>query len=386
MNDFPLVKESHSRIHLSIADTGALEEDFIQRAMQSGWVTTTGPDVTSFEREIADMVGRKSAVALTSGTSALHLAYKALEIGIGDEVIIPTITFGATAFPVTYLGARPVFIDVDRKTLTINTNLLSDLLKNRRRNGSMPKAIVPVDLYGITCNYEDLVALSTEYDVPLIADAAEAVGSKYLNKHAGSFGECSIFSFNGNKIMTTSGGGMFLTDNEDHAEKVRYWSTQSREKVAWYEHKEVGYNYRLSNILSALGRAQLMRLPEFVAKRRQIRSWYTEFLAEIEGVEVLQDPPWGKSNAWLSVAFFDVNKYPEAPDRVREALERENIESRPIWKPMHQQPVFANAMSVLNGSADHIFSKGLCLPSGHQVNRQTVERVCRVIQSVLHKR
>jgi dTDP-4-amino-4,6-dideoxygalactose transaminase len=373
------MNEENKRIWLSLADVGEFEKGFVSKALSSGWITTTGPEIALFEHEIAEMTGRKSAVALTSGTSALHLAYKAYEVGVGDEVVMPTITFGATAFPVTYLGARPVFIDVDRKTLTIDTNLLSDFLKNRRRHGSMPKAIVPVDLYGITCNYEDLVALSTEYDVPLIADAAEAVGSKYFDKHAGSFGECSIFSFNGNKIMTTSGGGMFLTDNEDLAEKVRYWSTQSREKVPWYEHKEVGYNYRLSNILAALGRAQLMRLSEFVAKRRQIRTWYAELLAEIEGMRVLQDPPWGESNAWLSVVFFDVDIYPNAPVRIREALERENIESRPVWKPMHQQPIFSGSETFLNGTSEKLFERGLCLPSSTSLTKEDVSRVCRVI-------
>lgn len=374
------------RISLSVADVGGTETDFILKSLHSGWVTSMGPDVTLFEQEIAGFVGRKYAVALSSGTAALHLAYKAFEIGIGDEVVMPTMTFGATAFPVTYLGAKPAFIDVERTSLTIDINLLSDYLQECKKSDSLPKAIVSVDLYGITCNYEDLVALSSQYGIPLISDAAEAVGSTYLDRYAGSLGDCSVLSFNGNKIMTTSGGGMFLTDNEDLAEKVRFWSAQSREKVPWYEHKEVGFNYRISNVLAAMGRAQLMRLPEFVAKRRQIRTWYTELLTEIEGIQVLEDPPWGKSNAWLTVVFFDTNMHPEAPTKVREALERENIESRPIWKPMHQQPIFASAISLLNGSADDIFSKGLCLPSSFSMDRQIVEKVSRVIQSALQQR
>lgn len=383
MSDRALLKEIHPRIHLSIADTGALEQEFVHRAMQSGWVTTTGPDVTSFEKEIATFVGRRFAVALSSGTAALHLAYKSLAIGEGDEVVMPTITFGATVFPVNYLGAKPVFIDVDRHTLTMDTNLLSDFLQKRKNSGSLPKAIVPVDLYGITCNYEELIALSSQYEIPLVCDAAEAVGSKYLDRWAGSIGECSALSFNGNKIMTTSGGGMLLTDNEDLAEKVRYWSTQSREKVPWYEHREVGYNYRLSNILAALGRAQLKRLPEFVVKRRQIRSWYTESLADIEGIQVLQDPPWGQSNAWLTVVLFDSNMYPEAPLKVREALERENIESRPIWKPMHKQPVFLGFESVLSGAADEVFESGLCLPSSYFLHKSDIESIATVVKKEL---
>lgn len=371
------------RIYLSLADVSELETKFIVDSLNSGWVTTAGPEVTSFEQEIAKQLGRKFAVALASGTAALHLAFKAYGVSDGDKVVIPTITFGATAFPVTYLGAKPVFIDVEKTSLTIDTNLLSDFLQKCKTFGSLPKAIVPVDLYGITCNYEDLVALSSQYDIPLISDAAEAVGSKYLDKYAGSLGDCSVLSFNGNKIMTTSGGGMFLTDNEDLAEKVRYWSTQSREKVPWYEHKEVGYNYRLSNILAALGRAQLMRLSEFVVKRRQIRTWYTELLVKIEGVRVLQDPPWGESNAWLTVVFFNIDIYPNAPVRIREALERENIESRPVWKPMHQQPIFSGSETFLNGTSDKLFDRGLCLPSSASLTKEDVSRVCRVIVSEL---
>ncbi len=374
-----------SRVSLSIASVSNLERRFMNSALDSGWVTTAGPDLIAFEEEMANFIGRRYAIALSSGSAALHLAYKVIGIGNGDEVVIPTITFGATAFPVNYLGGKPVFVDVNRHNLTIDTNLLSDFLQKRKNSGSLPKAIVPVDLYGITCNYEDLIALSSQYEIPLVFDSAEAVGSKYLDRHAGSMGECSVLSFNGNKIMTTSGGGMFLTDNELLAEKVRYWSTQSRENVPWYEHHEVGYNYRLSNILAALGRAQLMRLPEFVAKRRQIRSWYTELLAEIEGIQVLQDPPWGESNAWLTVVFFDSNKLPEAPTKVREALERENIESRPIWKPMHQQPVFAGATKMLNGAADNLFRSGLCLPSSFGLEHEAVERVATVIKDELKR-
>ncbi len=385
MKEMFLENDRQKRISLSIADTGNLEQEYIQSAMQSGWVTTTGPDVTSFEGEIAALVGRKHAVALSSGTAALHLAFKAFEIGYGDEVVIPTITFGATAFPANYLGAKPVFIDVDSHTLTLDTNLLSEFLKNRKKVGSLPKAIVPVDLYGITCNYEDLMTLSSEYEIPLVCDAAEAVGSKHLDRYAGSIGECSVLSFNGNKIMTSSGGGMFLADNEELAEKVRYWSTQSREKVPWYEHKEIGYNYRLSNILAALGRAQLVRLPQFVEKRRLIRSWYTEFLSGTEGVQVIQDPPWGQSNAWLSVAIFDVHRYPNAPTSVREALERENIESRPIWKPMHRQPVYATSAKVINGVADNAFASGLCLPSGFGLQHEQIERISKVIKHELSR-
>ncbi len=369
------------RIHLSVADVGQLEHDYVLGAMTSGWVTTVGPDSERFEEEFASSCLRKYAVVLSSGTAALHLAYKSMGLEKNDEVIIPTVTFGATVFPANYLGARPIFIDVDPHTLTIDIEKLSNFLAIRNKIGKVPKAIVPVDLYGTPCDYQSLNNLSSQYGIPLICDAAEAAGSSHSSGPIGLFGDCSIFSFNGNKIMTTSGGGMLLTDNQAVAEKVRFWSTQSREKVPWYEHKEAGYNYRLSNILAALGRAQLVRLPEFVAKRRQIRSWYKDLLAEIEGMQVLQDPPWGESNAWLTVVFFDIDIYPNAPVRIREALERENIESRPLWKPMHQQPVFSGTESFLNGTSDKLFERGLCLPSSSSLTQEDVSRVCKVIIS-----
>jgi dTDP-4-amino-4,6-dideoxygalactose transaminase len=371
------------RINLSLAEVGELEEAFIQRAITSGWITTLGPDVELFEKEIAQLVGRDFAVALSSGTAALHLAYKACGVGVGDEVVIPTMTFGATAFPVQYLGANPVFLDVDKDSLTLDTNLLAEFLRHRKKINRLPRAIVPVDLYGVPCNYDDLVDLSSEFEVPLVCDAAESVGSRHQGKPIGSIGQSSIFSFNGNKIITTSGGGMLLTDDEQVADKVRYWAAQSREPVVWYEHKEIGYNYRLSNILAALGCAQLKRLPEFVAKRRQIRSWYTDLLSDLEGLSVMQDPAWGKSNAWLTVILFDLKIYPNAPERFRQALERENIESRPIWKPLHRQPVFSNCETCLTGVADEMFSRGLCLPSGSALTHEQISRVADVIKNEL---
>ena len=383
MDDSNQTKFRNNRIHLSLANVQEDEIQTVVESIRSGWITTIGPEVDAFEAEIAYQTARRFAVALSSGTSALHLAYKYKDICKNDEVIIPTITFGATAFPATYLGARPVFLDVEAGTLTLDAELLRKFLLERSKFNRIPKAIVPVDLYGSPCDYSALDELSKEFEIPLICDAAEALGSEYLGKPVGAMGEVSVISFNGNKIITTSGGGMFLTDDEEVADKVRYWATQSREPVVWYEHKEIGYNYRLSNVLAALGRAQLKRLPEFVAKRRQIRAWYTELLSDIEGLSVIQDPPWGKSNAWLTVVLFDLKMHPNAPERIRQALERANIESRPIWKPLHQQPVFANCETYLTGVADEIFSRGLCLPSGSALTYEQIFRVADVLKAEL---
>lgn len=338
-----------------------------------------------FENEIASILDRKFAVSLANGSAALHLAYKDLGIGRDDEVLVPTLTFAATVFPLDYLGAKPVFVDVEPKFATLDVELVESYLKQKTRLGKLPKAIVSVDVYGTPGCYKELNELSELYEVPIICDSAEGLGSRFESKPIGAFGISSVISFNWNKILSTSGGGVFLTDCEESARRVRYWASQSKDPVPWYQHAEIGYNYRLSNILAALGRAQLVRLPEFVAKRRLIRSWYTEIMADFEGVEVLQDPPRGQSNAWLSVVFFDVNKYPDAPNRVREALERENIESRPIWKPMHRQPVFSHADSFLNGTADYIYKSGLCLPSSFSLENADVERVATIIKRELKR-
>jgi dTDP-4-amino-4,6-dideoxygalactose transaminase len=371
------------RIHLSIADVGQLEMDSIRSAIGSGWVTTTGPDLTQFEIEIAKVTKRKCAVALSSGTAALHLAYKVAGIGSDDEVIVPSMTFAATAFPITYLGAKPVFVDINPKTLTIDVELLHDLLKSRKSRGLLPKAIVPVDLYGMPCDYSALGAVSKEFEISLICDAAESLGSEYKGRPAGSFGDSAVLSFNGNKIITTSGGGMFLTDNLELANKVRYWASQAREQVPWYEHKDIGFNYRLSNVLAALGRAQLTRLPEFVSHRRNVRSWYSEALNGIPGVSILQDPPWGNSNAWLTIAMFDEKRYPDAPRIIREVLESNNIESRNLWKPLDMQPIFRRHEAVLTGVSESAFRNGICLPSGISVDQETLHRVCSLILRAL---
>ena len=367
------------RLYLSPPNVTNLEIEAVVLALRSGWVAPLGPEVDAFERETAAFGGAGHAVALSSGTAALHLGLLALGVGPEEEVVVPTMTFGATAFAVTYVGASPVFLDIESESWNLDPEVLEAFLSRRAALNLLPSAIITVDVFGRSCDYGRIMAIADRYEVPVLADAAEALGATNGDRPCGSFGRASVISFNGNKIMTTSGGGMLLTDDAAMAEKVRFWATQSREHTPWYEHEEIGYNYRMSNILAALGRAQLSRLPAMIERRRDIRDRYSALLSDVAGVVVLGDPPWGLSNAWLTTVRFEPSLHSDAPTRIREALEAANIESRPVWKPMHQQPVFAGAQSVLTGVADEIFADGLCLPSGVAMADGDVERVADII-------
>ena len=371
------------RLYLAAPDVGGLEADAVARAMASGWIAPVGPEVSGFEYELSRASGRREAVALSSGTAALQLGLLALGVGEGHAVVVPSLTFGATAFAVTYVGAQPVFLDVEERAWGLDPILLEHYLSENSKRGCLPAAVVAVDLFGRTCDYDSILSLCNAYEVPLLGDSAEALGATHGLRAAGSMGEAAVFSFNGNKIITTSGGGALVTDDPEIARRVRHWSTQSREPVPWYEHKEVGFNYRMSNILAALGRAQLSRLDEIVERRRAIRDRYCRGLLEIPGVVVMGDPPWGRWNGWLTTVLFDSGLLPNAPTTVREALEAVNIESRPVWKPMHQQPVFEKADRVLTGVSDRIFSEGLCLPTGTAMTDDDVDRVLEVVLASL---
>ena len=357
----------------------------VQESLISGWVAPAGPELSAFESQIASYVGVSEAVGLSSGTAALHLALKYLGVGPGDKVLVPTLTFGATAFAVTYLGAEPVFVDVD-DSWNMDPDHTRLALKTLKSDGIQVGAALPVDLYGSPANYGALMPLFSEFGVPVFEDAAEGLGGEFDGQKLGGFGVGGALSFNGNKILTTSGGGMLLTNNAEFASKVRFWATQSREDFPWYEHEEIGYNYRLSNILAALGRSQLERIDQTVTHHRELRELYREGVGQLKGVVVQEDPLWGRSNAWLSVVTFDLGLYPDAPTQIRLALEERNIESRPIWKPMHQQPVFRGARSFLKGKADSVYSSGLCLPSGPRITDLDVEEVCSVISRTLGPR
>lgn len=369
-----------SRVLLSQAHVTDLEIQALTRALASGWVAPLGPEVDGFEDDICAFTGVRLAVALSSGSAALHLALLALGVGPGDEVVVPTLTFGATAFAVTYTGARPVFVDVEEQSWGLDPDLLGSVLSDRSRNIA---AVIPVDLFGRPADYDRILPVAATYGVPVLVDAAESLGATHQGRPAGTMGQAGIYSFNGNKIMTTSGGGMLVSEDEELVEKARFWSTQAREPLPWYEHHDIGYNYRLSNILAALGRAQLARLPEMISRRRQIRSMYTEVLSTVEGVVVTPDPPWGTGNSWLTTVTFDRHALPQASTQVRETLQSRDIESRPIWKPMHQQPVFRDNDAYLSGVADRVFTEGLCLPSGAGLSDSDVTRVLDGIREVL---
>ena len=364
------------RIYLSPPDVGELEQEYVMDALRSGWVAPLGPHVDAFEREIAEYVGVEHAVALSSGTAGLHLGLIALGVGAGDDVVVPTMTFAATAFAVTYVGARPVFIDSESTSYNLDPELLAEYLASRAAAGQLPAAVVVVDIYGQTADYARILPICAEYGIPVLEDAAEALGSSHQLGMAGSLGRIGVLSFNGNKIMTTSGGGMLVTEDASIAARVRHLATQAREPVPWYEHNEVGFNYRMSNLLAARGRAQLQRLPDMIRRRTSIHSQYAELL-RADGLDVIACTSWGSSNAWLTLVRLPQGLLAPA----RRALEAAGIESRQAWKPMHLQPVFAGCERRLNGRANQLFESALCLPSGSRLSRDEVFSVVAALRS-----
>lgn len=354
---------------MSSPDVGELEEQYIVDAIRSGWIAPLGPDVDAFESELRDRVGVNHAVALSSGTAALHLALLTLGAKQGDVVVTSTMTFAATTNAIMYTGAEPYFIDCLPETGNMDPELLRRALIRLRDAGTHVAAIVPVDLLGKAIDYTSILAIAAEFEVPVLADAAESLGATHDGKAAGSFGAASVFSFNGNKIMTTSGGGMLMTDDADFARNVRYLATQARQPVVHYEHLDVGYNYRLSNLLAALGRAQLSRLDKMIAKRRKMRDQYKDLFSQIEGVDVFGAEGDEEDNVWLTSISIDEMVTGWSPDELAATLAEHNIESRPIWKPMHLQPVFARYRGEISGAAEHLFKTHLTLPSGSSLKK-----------------
>jgi dTDP-4-amino-4,6-dideoxygalactose transaminase len=352
------------RIYLSPPDVGPLDRELMLDALASGWAAPLGPHVDEFEREVAAVAGVPHAVALSSGTAALHLALAALRVGPGDEVLTSTLTFAATANAIAYVGASPVFIDASADTWTIDPDLLEEELTARARTGRRPAALLAVDLYGQCCDYERIAGLCERHGVPLIEDAAEALGAEYRGRPAGAFGACAIFSFNGNKIITTSGGGMLVSHSRAIVDRARYLATQARDPAPHYEHSEIGFNYRLSNLLAALGRGQLRSLGAKVDRRRAIRRGYIDALGGYPGIGFLPEADYGRSNAWLTCMTVDSTRLGATRDDVRLHLEARNIESRPVWKPMHLQPVFRGCRVRGGDVSRRLFEQGLCLPSG----------------------
>ena len=336
----------------------------------------------SFENDLAKFHNVSHVVTLSSGTAAIHLALLALKIQAGDRVIVPTLTFAATAFPLSYVGAIPIFIDVCKETWTMDLELLEQYLKKCKKS-ELPKAIISVDLFGRTCDYDELSRIAADFDIPVLIDAAESLGSEYKKTPTASQGLISILSFNFNKIVTTTGGGALLTNDESIAKMARKIGNQARDNFHWYEHSDIGYNYRMSPILAELGISQLARIETLVEKRRSIRDTYLKLLGDVSGLAVSVDSKWERSNAWLSTINLDNKIFFRGRDTVRNSLEKENIESRFVWKPLHLQPVFASCQAILTGMSEEIFNTSLCLPSSHTLNQNELVRICNIIKQSL---
>lgn len=375
-----------TRIHLSAPDVGEIEERFVLDALRSGWVAPLGPHVDAFEMEVADRVGVDHAVALSSGTAALHLALVSWGVGPGDHIPISTLTFAATANAVVYTGATPVFIDSDIATGNMDPGLLDAAITDLRAEGRHVPAIIPVDLLGKCADYDGLAEVAARHDVKLLSDAAESLGASRDGVQAGAWGDAAVLSFNGNKVMTTSGGGMLLTNDGGLANHARFLSTQAREPAVHYEHREIGFNYRMSNVLAALGRAQLSRLDDMVKRRRAVRDSYSALFVDAPGVEIFGRETDAEDNCWLTAVTIDATRTGWAPDALMACLEGEDIESRPLWKPMHMQPVFRDYPSYLNGTSEALFESVLSLPSGSSLSDADVRRIERTISQFLSDR
>jgi dTDP-4-amino-4,6-dideoxygalactose transaminase len=363
------------QIYLSPPDMGPDERRLMLDAFDSNWVAPIGPHLGALEAEVAAVAGVAHAVAVSSGTAALHLALRLLGVGPGDDVLVPTLTFVATANAVTYTGASPVFVDAHRDTWTMDPALVAGELDARARTGKLPAAVITVDLYGQCADYDPLMEACERHGVALIEDAAEGLGATYRGQPAGSFGRAAIFSFNGNKIITTGGGGMLVSDDADLIEAARHLATQARDPAPHYEHSTIGYNYRLGNVPAAIGRGQLMHLDAKVARRQAINAAYRRAFDTVPGISFMPDATYGTSTNWLTVLLIDPDAFGATTAEVRTHLERHNIEARPAWKPMHLQPVFAGAPMLGGAVSEEIFATGLCLPSGSSLSDDNVDRV-----------
>ncbi len=372
------------RIYLSSPHMSGHEQKYINEAFEQNWIAPLGPNVDAFERTLADYCGVDHAAALSSGTAALHLALIMLGVKEGDEVFVSTFTFSATVNPIVYQGATPVFIDSENETWNMDPALLEKALEERKSSKRMPKAIIVVHLYGMPAKMDEIMAVADGYGIPVIEDAAEALGSRYNGRPVASFGKMAILSFNGNKIITTSGGGALLSDDEELIKEARFLATQARDPAPHYQHSRIGYNYRLSNVLAGIGRGQMEVIDERVTKRRENYFYYRENLGRYEGIS-FPDEPDDKffSNRWLTTILVDPVKTGVSREDIYEYLEKENIESRPLWKPMHLQPVFSGYPRYLNGTSEYLFKYGLCLPSGSNMDEFTRERVINIIKGVL---
>ena len=376
----------NTRIYLSSPHMSGDEQKYIKEAFDQNWIAPLGPNVDGFEQEIGQYLSVKHVAALSSGTSAIHLALIILNIKQGDEVLVSSFTFSATVNPIVYQGAVPVLIDSEPDTWNMDPDLLEEAIIDRIRKNKKPKALIIVHLYGMPANLYKLLPIAEKYEIPVIEDAAEALGSRYRGKYCGTFGIMGILSFNGNKIITTSGGGALISENEEFIRLARKLSTQARDQAPHYEHTMIGYNYRLSNVLAGIGRGQLEVITERIAARRKNNQLYREFFGDISEISFLNEPGTEYfSNYWLTTIIVDDPRKRFTREIFRLKLNEDNIESRPLWKPMHLQPVFRKMPSYANGTSEKLFERGLCLPSGSNLTAEEMERVVSIIRKLFKK-
>ncbi len=370
------------RIYLSSPHMGEKELEFVKESFETNWIAPVGPHVDLFEKEFCEVTGANYAAALNSGTAAIHLALIILDVDRGDEVICSTFTFSASANPIVYQRATPVFVDSEDTTWNMDPEYLEEAIRDRIKKGKRPKAVILVHLYGQSADIDPILEICRKYNIPLIEDAAESLGAYYKGKHTGTFGKFGAFSFNGNKIITTSGGGMLVSNNESLIRKAKFLATQSRDTAPHYQHSHIGYNYRLSNVLAAIGRGQLCVLEDRVVKRRENYESYKRELRDLPGIYFMPEADFGRSTRWLTCLIIEPTEFGATREDIRLTLESENIEARPLWKPLHLQPVFKNCPYYGSGVSEELFEKGLCLPSGSNLNEEDLERVVEIFYRV----
>ncbi|PAF29523.1 DegT/DnrJ/EryC1/StrS family aminotransferase [Paenibacillus sp. 7516] len=375
------------RIYLASPHMGGGEQRYIQEAFDTNWIAPLGANVDAFEKVVADYVGAAGAVALDSGTAAIHLALRLLGVGQGDVVFCSSLTFIASANPILYQGATPVFIDSETNSWNMSPVALERAFRDYAKKGKLPKAVIVVNLYGQSADYDPLLRLCEQYEVPIVEDAAESLGASYKGKMSGTLGRFGIFSFNGNKIITTSGGGMLVSDDLKALQKARFLATQARDQAKHYQHSEIGYNYRLSNVLAGIGRGQMEVLEDRIIRKREIREGYHKELANIPGVTILDEQTYGRSTHWLTTMLLDSKRTGIRPTQIIEVLESNNIESRPVWKPMHFQPIFQEYSYYSHTEEEDVsakfFAQGLCLPSDTNMSSIEMDEVVNVLKKLL---
>jgi len=377
--------QDYDRLYLSPPHLGRHELNYVHKAFEDNWVAPAGPNLAGFEADICQFTGAKYCVALSSGTAAIHLGLRLLGVGPGDEVLCSSFTFVATANPIVYLGATPVFVDSEPSTWNLCPDRLREAITDRLARGKKPKALLLVHLYGMPARLPEILAIAQEFDIPILEDAAEALGACFNKQPLGTFGKLGLFSFNGNKILTTSGGGALITDDAELARQARFLATQAKDDAPYYQHSQLGYNYRLSNILAGIGRGQMELLADRVKRRREIFAWYSEHLAGLPGLSVAPatELPGSHANRWLTTVLLNPAETSVTPEALRLHLETHNVESRPLWKPMHLQPLYQEAPIYGGAVCADLFARGLCLPSGTAMTETDLRRVKNAVEELL---